>query len=272
MDYLRPASLDQALAAVAGGARVLAGGTDLYPGAGARLPGPWVDLVTVPGMAGIASGPQGLRIGACTTWSEIAAADLPPAARGLQQAALQVGGRQVQNAGTIAGNLCNASPAADGVAPLLVLDAEVEIASAVGSRRLALHQFILGPRKVALQPGEVVLALHLPQSGLVGRSAFEKLGARAHLVISIVSVAVRLEVSDRRITAAAVAVGSCSPVARRLPDVEAALIGPVDQAARRVDPAAVAAGLAPIDDVRATAAYRQHAAAALVSRAVEGAL
>ncbi len=272
MDYLRPASLDQALAAVAGGARVLAGGTDLYPAAGARLAGPLVDLVAVPGMAGITAGPYGLRIGACTTWSMIAEADLPRSARALQQAALQVGGRQVQNSGTIAGNLCNASPAADGVAPLLVLGAEVEIASAGGARRLALQEFILGARKVALQPGEVVVAIHLPQAGLTGRSAFEKLGARAHLVISIVSVAVRLEVSHGRIVAAAVAVGSCSPVAVRLPAVEVALIGPVDQASSRVNLAAVAAALAPIDDVRATAAYRLRAAATLIGRAVEGAL
>lgn len=272
MDYLRPDSLSQALAAVAGGARVLAGGTDLYPGAGPRLKGPVVDLAALPGMAGIKAGPDGLRIGACTTWTAIAEADLPPAARALQQAALQVGGRQVQNAGTIAGNICNASPAADGVPPLLAMGAGVELASAAGTRRLALEDFLQGPRRVELRPGELVSAVLLPRAGLAGRSAFAKLGARAHLVISIASAAVRLEVSGRRIEAAAVAVGACSPVPRRLPAVEAALCGPMQGAAARVDPAAVAAALSPIGDVRATADYRLRAAAELVRRAVEDAL
>ncbi|NGM46578.1 xanthine dehydrogenase family protein subunit M [Rhodobacter sp. SGA-6-6] len=272
MDYLRPDSLEQALAAAAGGARVLAGGTDLYPLAGPRLKGPVMDLAALPGITGIAEGPEGLRIGACTSWTAIAEASLPPATRALQQAALQVGGRQVQNAGTIGGNLCNASPAADGVPPLLVLGAKVELASATGTRLLALEDFLLGPRRVDLRPGELLAAVLLPRAGLAGVSAFGKLGARAHLVISIASAAVRLEVSGGRIEAAAVAVGACSPVPRRLPSVEAALCGPVEGAAARVDPAAVAAALAPIDDVRASAAYRLRAAAELVRRAVEAAL
>ncbi len=116
-DYCRPDTLDAALAFLAGGARVLAGGTDIYPAAGARLTGPVLDLTGVAGLRGIVAG-QGLRIGACATWSDIAEADLPPALRALQQAAGAVGGRQIQNAGTIGGNLCNASPAADGVPPL----------------------------------------------------------------------------------------------------------------------------------------------------------
>src|SRR5690606_22002432 len=272
MDYLRPDSLSQALAAVADGARVLAGGTDLYPQAGPRLKGPVVDLAALPGMSGITAGPQGLRIGACTSWTTIAEAALPPAARALQQAARQVRGRPVQNAGTIAGNLCNASPAADGVPPLLVLGAGVELVSAAGTRRLPLEDFLQGPRRVDLRPGELVAAVLLPQAGLEGNSAFGKLGARAHLVISIASAAVRLVLRDGRIEAAAVAVGACSPVPRRLPAVEAALRGPAEGAAARVDPAMVAAGLSPIGDVRATAGYRLRAAAELVRRAVEAAL
>ena len=271
MDYLRPGNLHEALAALTGGARVLAGGTDLYPSAGLRLAGPVVDLSEVPGLAGI-SGGNGLRIGALTTWSAIAEADLPPACHALQQAARQVGGRQIQNAGTVGGNLCNASPAADGVPPLLALDAEVELVSTNGRRRMPLGTFITGPRRVALQPGEVLEAVHLPASALQGRSAFEKLGARAYLVISIAMVAVRLQVSAGQIAAAAVAVGACSAVARRLPQVEAALLGPALGASARVDDAAVAAVLDPIDDVRATAGYRRHAAAELIRRAVEGAL
>jgi CO/xanthine dehydrogenase FAD-binding subunit len=99
-----------------------------------------------------------------------------------------VGGRQVQNAGTIGGNLCNASPAADGVPPLLALEAEVELVSAAGSRRLRLAEFLLGPRRTALLPGEVLAAVLIPEAALAGGFGFVKLGARSHLVISIAMV------------------------------------------------------------------------------------
>ncbi|MDP3196766.1 xanthine dehydrogenase family protein subunit M [Tabrizicola sp.] len=268
-DYARPQTLTEALRLLAGGeARLLAGGTDLYPGAGARLAGPVIDLATVAGLAGVQSGP-GLRIGAATTWTMLAEASLPPALRALQQAAKQVGGRQVQNTGTIGGNICNASPAADGVPPLLALGAKVELASTSGTRRLALMDFLRGPRRTALGQGEVLTAILIPDSGLQGRSAFVKLGARSHLVISIVMVAARLVVRAGRVTEAAVAVGSCAPVAVRLPAVEAALRdAPVSEVADRIRAEDVTAALAPIDDVRATAAYRREAAVELVRRAV----
>jgi CO/xanthine dehydrogenase FAD-binding subunit len=272
MDYLCPARLDDLIAARAAGARVLAGGTDLYPLAGPNLTGAVVDLTGVAGLSGIADTGDGLRIGACTTWTALAEADLPPACHCLQQAARQIGGRQIQNAATLGGNLCNASPAADGVPPLLVLAAEVELAGPSGMRRMPLAAFLTGVRRTALGPGEVLAAVHLPKVSLAGTSAFEKLGARASLVISIAMVAVRLRRAGNLITEAAVAVGACSPVARRLPRVEAALLGPVAGAAGRIDPAVVAAALDPIDDVRATAAYRRRAAAELMRRAVERAL
>ena len=122
-DYARPQTMTEALRLLAqGGWRMLAGGTDLYPGAGAQLAGPVLDLGGVPSLSGVTLG-AGLRIGTATPWAAIAEADLPVACRALQQAARQVGGRQVQVVGTIGGNLCNASPAADGVPPLLALDA-----------------------------------------------------------------------------------------------------------------------------------------------------
>lgn len=263
----------QALELIAGGsARVLAGGTDLYPGAGLGLAGPVVDLGDLIELSGLLCD-RDLRIGATTTWTAIAEANLPPACRALQQAALQIGGRQVQNAGTIGGNLCNASPAADGVPPLLALGADVELASSDGVRRIALSEFLIGPRRTALRPDEVLAAVLIPEAGLRGRSAFVKLGARTHLVISIAMVAARIVVEDERITEAAVAVGSCSPVAVRLPKIEAALTGAVvTEAADRVTNATMAAALAPIDDVRATAEYRRTATVELVRRAVTEAL
>jgi CO/xanthine dehydrogenase FAD-binding subunit len=272
-DYARPQTLNEALRLMAeGGWRVLAGGTDLYPGAGARLPGKLLDLAQLPGRLDLPAD-DGLRIGAMTTWSTIAEADLGPAVTALQQAARVVGGRQVQNAASIGGNLCNASPAADGVPPLLVLDAEVELASVAGHRRLALTEFLLGPRQTALRPGEIVVAVHIPNTALRGRSAFVKLGARSHLVISIAMVAARVVVEDGHVTSAAVAVGSCSPVAVRLPAVEAALVGaPVEDTAERIKAQDVQLSLSPIDDVRATAVYRREAAVELVRRAVAEAI
>lgn len=271
--YARPTALPEALRLLAqGGWRVLAGGTDLYPGAGAQLSGPVLDLSGVPGLCGLTMG-EGLRIGAATTWAEIAAADLPPACNALQAAARAVGGRQVQVAGTIGGNLCNASPAADGVPPLLVLGAEVELVSATGSRRLPVPEFLLGPRRTALALGEMLTAVLIPKAALQGRSAFVKLGARAHLVISIAMAAVRLEVVEGRIAGAAIAVGACSPVALRLPAVEAALTGaPPPEALHRISAGEVQAALSPIDDVRATADYRREAAVELIRRAVAEAL
>lgn len=251
--------------AVMGGGRVLSGGTDVYPTVtGRAIAGDVIDITGVPELQGISRSAGGLRIGACVSWAEIAAADLPLA---LRQAARVVGGRQIQNAGTIGGNLCNASPAADGVPPLLVLDAQVELASLRGVRRLALADFLLGARKTALAADELLVAVHLPD--LRGETRFLKLGARAYLVISIAMVAVRIAVERGVIVEAALAVGACSAVARRLPGVEAALVGlPLAEALAVISDAAVAAEISPMDDVRATAEYRAGAAAELLRRAV----
>lgn len=273
-DYARPDSLPQALHLLAGGGwRVLAGGTDLYPGAGAQLAGPILDLTGVAGLTGITQDGTGLRIGSATSWADLAEGHLPDALLALQQAARQVGGRQVQVAGTLGGNLCNASPAADGVPPLLVLGARVELAASTGLRQMPLTDFLRGPRQTALQQGEMLTAILIPASALHGSSAFVKLGARRHLVISIAMVAARLVVADGRLAEVALGVGSCSAVATRLPRVEAALTGvPVDQALTRIRAPDVTAALSPIGDVRASATYRAHAATELVRCAVARAL
>ena len=271
--YARPKTLDKAIGLLAQAPRsVLAGGTDLYPTAGPQLNGDILDLTGIAALSGI-SHTGHLRIGACTTWTEVADADLPPALWALQQAARQVGGRQVQNMGTVGGNLCNASPAADGVPPLLVLDAEVELAGPMGTRRLPLAKFVTGPRHTTRAPDEVLTAVIVPEMALRGRSAFQKLGARAYLVISIVSVAARVETVGDVIRSAALSVGACSGVARRLPAVEASLIGaPVSSAIARLQSADVMAELSPISDIRATAGFRLDAAAELVRRVLTRAL
>ncbi len=271
MTYHAPTTLDAALGALAEGrASILAGGTDFYPALGPGAPrGDVLDLSRIPELRGITRRDDGWRIGATTTWAEIAAAPLPPACHALQQAAREVGARQIQNVATIAGNLCNASPAADGVPPLLVLDAQVELVSVAGRRVLGLSDFILGPRKTALRPGEFLSAVLLPPLPEAA-SAFVKLGARRYLVISIAMVAALVELSGGRIRAARIAVGACSPVALRLHTLEKALENRA--LADLSDPGLIATDhlspLAPIDDVRADAAYRREAVGQLIRRAL----
>lgn len=251
-------------------AALVAGGTDLFPALGVRQAPPRVmDLSAIDGLRGITRSGQGWRIGGGSTWTDIVRADLPPLFDALKEAARQVGSVQIQNTGTVAGNICNASPAADGVPVLIAMEAAVELASAQGTRRMPLAAFITGPRKTGLRPGEIVTALHLPhRDGAVSR--FEKLGSRSYLVISIVSAAVILWTEGRIVTGARIAVGAASPVPMRLPEAEAALKGrALSDLAGAVLPHHLAA-LTPIDDVRATGDYRREAALALIRRALTG--
>ncbi|WP_428696382.1 FAD binding domain-containing protein [Stappia sp.] len=276
MQFHRPDTVDVALSLLGGGeARVLAGGTDFFPALGGRRPSaPVVDLGRIAALRGISRQEDGWRIGAMTTWTDIARADLPPLFDGLRLAAREVGSIQIQNAGTIAGNLCNASPAADGVPPLLTLDARVELVGPKGTRELPLGDFILGVRKTALAPGEIVTAILVPDWN-ADRTHFLKLGARRYLVISIAMVAAAVLLDGAgRIGEARVAVGACSAVARRLAGVEAALRGAEASgpAIRQQVADAAIAELSPIDDVRASAGYRLDAARELVVRAVMAAI
>ena len=267
--YARPSRLSEALQILARAPRpVLAGGTDFYPSRVARaLPAEVLDITALRELRGISTKRSHWRIGAATTWSEIIEAKLPPLFDGLKLAAREVGGVQIQNTGSVAGNLCNASPAADGVPALLALDASVELGSAKGVRELPLHEFILGPRRTALRPGELVTAVLVPKPETAAASHFLKLGARKYLVISIVMASAVIEHRSGKVVNARVAVGSCSPVALRLPALEAELKGKRFDAslADWVNPAQLAV-LQPIADVRASADYRRQAALELVRR------
>jgi len=270
--YAQPTSLAEAVTLLGdGGWTVLAGGTDVFPALGETpLTSPVMDISRLGDLRGIAPAPDGgIRIGALTTWTDIVRASLPPAFRALQQAAREVGSVQIQSRATIAGNLCNASPAADGVPPLLALDARVELASRSGNRTLPLSDFIQGNRKTARDSGELLTFIHVSAAGLRGNSAFFKLGSRRYLVISIAMIAARLAADGNGIiTGAAVAVGACSAVAQRLPALESALIGQNLQAAAGIAAPQHLAVLSPIDDVRAPAGYRMEAALEGVRRAL----
>ncbi len=283
MAFLQPTELSDALGALAGGGPggspwvVVAGATDHYPSRVGRAPIEDVlDVTAISALRGVVAVDAGWRIGALTTWTDLVESDLPPLFDGLRAAALAVGGQQIQARATVAGNVCNASPAADGTPNLLALDAVVELESSRGPRRVPIGEFVTGNRRTARAADELVTGLFVPGAlpGTTVRSAFEKLGSRAYLVISIAMVAAAVEIdAESRIARARVAVGACSEVAQRLTALEAALEGleaaGVARATADIVRAEHVADLTPIDDVRGSGAYRRDAALTLVRRALE---
>jgi CO/xanthine dehydrogenase FAD-binding subunit len=271
--YSRPKTLDAALHALARNeGQILSGGTDFFPALGDRPAlNRVIDISGLTEIKGIAIEADHIRIGGLTTWSQLVATPLPRCFDGLKSAAREIGGIQIQNRGTVGGNLCNASPAADSVPPLLALDAEVELVSAVGTRRVSLADFIVGNRKTVRRPDEILANVIVPRTVDDAASAFLKLAARRYLVISIVMVAAVVKTDNAgRVTDARIAVGSCSAVARRLTLLERALVGvPARNGLGATTLAEHLAQLSPINDVRATATYRNDAALTLVGRVLE---
>jgi CO/xanthine dehydrogenase FAD-binding subunit len=272
-NYFRPSRLPDALAALAARPLLpplipLAGATDHFPSRVVHAPDEAIlDISALPGLRRIEARADHWWIPCLATWTDIVDTPLPPVFDGLKQAARQVGGVQIQNAGTLAGNVCNASPAADGIPCLLALQASVELASTTGTRILDLPDFLLGARKTARRPDELLLGLRIPHANESARSTFLKLGARRYLIISIAMVAaVITRAADGRIARASIAVGSCSATAQRLPALEAALTGTFGDTVTIQDEHL--APLSPIGDIRATAAYRHHAVTTLLRRAI----
>jgi len=281
--YARPTALGAALEALDAGARsgrlpvIVAGATDHYPARVGRVVDEDVlDVSALVGMRRVHPIAGGWWIPSGVTWTELVEAPLPPAFDGLKLAARAVGGLQIQNRGTVVGNVCNASPAADGMPNLLALDAVVELASTAGTRRIPIGEFVTGNRTTRREPSELVTGLFVPDpaggmAGATATSTFLKLGSRAYLVISIAMVAaVVVRDAGDRITSARIVVGACSPVARRLLELEGALAGrALRPGIGEVVRAEHLQPLSPIDDVRGSAAYRRHAALVLARRALE---
>lgn len=257
MQYHAPTALSDALDLLAlQSLSVLAGGTDYFATQAPGRPDRGIlDVTRIAGLRGITQDAGGLRIGATTRWSDIANTSLPACFDGLKVAAREVGSLQIQNSGTIAGNICNASPAADGVPPLLTLSANVELTSLRGVRVVALGDFLLGVHQTILAPGELVTAILIPAQPAHARGAFAKLGSRKYLVISITMTAAIIGLDgEGRIDFARVAIGACSAVAQRMATLEADLLGqrPGDIT---VSPHHLAP-LSPITDVRGSAGFR----------------
>lgn len=256
---LTPRSLDEALTLKAErpAARPLAGGTDLLVELNfdRARPEAILNLREVRELREWSRENGTLRIGSGVTYAELMRQPLAAALPALAEASRTVGSPQIRNRGTLGGNLGTASPAGDSLPPLLVEGAVVELGSTRGVRTLPLAEFLLGPKRNALEPDELVLAVRVAPCGQP--QTFMKVGPRNAMVIAVCSLAV---VADRERGELRAAYGSAGPV-------PAMVTAPLDQAASFPD--AVAAAASPIDDVRGTARYRRHALRVLAGRALE---
>jgi len=255
-------------------AMYVAGGTDLAVQIAEHLVRPQglIDLARVPALGGIERG-GALRIGAACTVAALAGAQGLP--RCLVQGARAIGSPQIRALATIGGNICNASPCGDTLAPLVALGARFELVSSTGEREVEAERFFTGPKLTVRDSGEILRQITVPEEFLAGSSAFRMIGKRNGQAISQVNLAVwlRLSESSGRIEEIRVAAGSVAPVPLRLEATEGLLRG---QAAEQelLDQAQAAAAreVRPITDVRTTETYRRRVISALFREALEEAL
>ncbi|MBA2282727.1 MAG: FAD binding domain-containing protein [Acidimicrobiia bacterium] len=276
MTVIAPTTLAAAVAALADdpGITVLAGGTDLMVGVndGRHRPASVLSLRRVDGLRGWQREGDELVLGGATTYTDLLAPDLAALAPGLAMAARTVGSPQIRNTGTIGGNLATASPAGDTLPVLVALGAEVVLVSHRGERRMPVEQFLTGPKRSALDPDELVAEVRLPAAD--GPQEYLKIGVRNAMVIAVASCALVVRRTERTVRCVLGAVG---PVPVRAPEAEAWVAGRIDWDAGRLNDGSVAAEFGsqlaaaarPIDDHRATAAYRRTAAGVLARRALE---
>lgn len=274
--FLKPDNLlevSRVLIEQKGTAQLAAGCTDVIPALRRELISPQtiVSLRGIPNLSYVVEDGAVVRIGAMTTMTELAQSPIILAQfPALAEAADNVGSRLVQNSATIAGNLCNASPAADTAPPLLVYGAKVKIFNQGVERELELAQFFVGHRKTVLQPGDVVVEIILPRPEPNTYSVFMKQGRRKALEISILSVAVKLTLgSNGDVVKAAIACGAVGPTPV-LAKASEKLIGQIITSEEDLVPMleALTAEVAPISDIRGTAEYRKHMVGILTKRAV----
>jgi len=253
-------------------ARIVAGATDFIPfvRAGRWLPRLAVDISRLEELRYLREADGWVEIGALTTHAELVSSPLlRRRAPVLAEAAGRVADPQVRARGTLGGNLCTASPAADTAPALLVLNAEVMLLSQAGERRLPLDAFLVGPGETALAPGEVLAGVRFPIPPAGAGMAFLKLGRRKAMAISVANAAALLVRQDERIGQARLALGAVAPTPVRCPAAEKLLMG------KRPDEALFAAAaervletIRPISDVRASAEYRRVVAVTLARRAL----
>lgn len=280
-DYVSPTSLDEAfnaLRANGGGARPLAGGTDLViqmKESSTRFPYPSsvVNLMRVPELAGIDfDGAGGLRIGATATMTDIAESpSVHDNYEGLAEGAGIVGSVQTMNMATIGGNLCNAAPSADTAPPLLAFDAVCDIAGPGGQRSVPLIEFFSGPGETVLKPDELLVQVRLPAPAARTGSAFSRHTPRKQMDIAVVGVAAAVTLSgDAAIESARIVLGAVAPTPIRATKAEQSLTGQPAAAESFARAAEIAAGeCSPISDVRGSAEFRRHLVRVMVERTLE---
>ena len=276
--YIRVGSIQQALAQMqqaepVGNACLLAGGTDLLPQvkSGRIAHAVLVDVSDVPELQGISADGEGLRIGAATKLADIVRSPfLTGGLRALADSAALVGSVQIRHLATLGGNLCNASPSADTAPALLALDAEAAIVSQAGERRMPLDRFFLGPGRTVLQPGELLVAILLPERWREGAATYLKHAPRAAMDLAVVGVAASFSQKPNGPPEVRLALGAVAPTPIRARRAEAQFLSaPVlDEQAIREAAACAAGEASPISDVRASAAYRRAMAELLVARAL----
>lgn len=280
MQYTTPQTIDAAvadLAAAAGAARVLAGGTDLLVQLRSGMVSPTV-VVDIKGIAEtrtITREGDGYRVGAAVTGAELGEhPDLKRDWPGVVEAVELIGSTQIQGRASMGGNLCNASPAADSVPALIAADAMCRVAGPKGVREVPVEQICAGPGKTTLTPGEFLVSFFLPPRPKHAGDAYLRFIPRTEMDIAVVGVGVNLTLDGSgKCTSARVALGAVTPKALLVPDAGAALIGTtLDDAALAKMAAAARAACKPIDDKRGTIEYRTQVAGVLAERAARIAL
>jgi len=270
-DLRVPASLQEALELLGddpGRTKPFAGGTDLMVllEAGRLEPTSYISLGHLPELRFISESATSVSIGAMTTYTDVQksamlASEFPM----LCAAAAETGGLANQNRGTLGGNIANASPAADSPPALLAYDAELELVSRRGSRRLPYDRFHTGYKKMDLAPDELIRAIHLPRRSGSRRHFYRKVGTRRAQAISKVCIAGVIEIEQGAIASARLALGSVAPIVVRARHAEAAITGkPLDGETVKAARTAVSSDISPIDDIRSTARYRSTVAGNLL--------
>ena len=267
-------TVEEALAALARGAKAVAGGTDLVVGARqgkASFPDALVAIHRVSELHAIDETADGLRLGALVTHAEIAAR---PAIRerftALADASAIVGSHATRAQGTIGGNVMNASPAMETGGPLICLEASATLRSVEGTRTVSVEGLFTGPGTTAANADELLVSVDVPAPAPGTGSAYVRLEYRRQMEIAVVGATAVVHLEDGRVQDARVAITALAPTIRRVPDAEAALAGgEADDESLAAAARAAAAASSPISDVRASERYRRAMAEVIARRAVE---
>ncbi len=275
--FVTATSIDDALAALAAGARPVAGGTDLVVGARAgksTMPESLVAIHRIAELRGVSVSADGLRLGALASHEAICEnEEIQTRYSALADACAIVGSHATRAQGTVGGNLMNASPAMETGGPLICLGATVTLRSATGERTIDLADLFTGPGATVAEPGELLISVDVPAPAAGTGSAYLRLEYRRQMEIAVVGASAVVTLDGGKVTDARVAMTALSPTIRRVPEAEAALVGSDGgPAAIEAAGAAVATAATPISDVRGSADYRRAMAAVIASRAIEQAL